>query len=323
MPVDVTLLRHFVAVAEQLHFTRAAKSLNISRPALSSSVKKLEAELGVELFDRSAEGTQLSPEGRQLLADAQPLIEAETARIAAAEAAAALPATLSLSFVPGVTVGKWTTAWEERHPGVTLRVRPGTEADAVSVLRDGMADLSFVRLPVKGHGLSIIPLYKETAVIVVSKDHPLAAHDELTLADIAGENVVQNPESVGDAVELVAAGVGMLRLPQSIARLHARKDVVARPLVDAPTTEIAIVWIEDDLTPDMEEFVGIVRGRTAASSRALRPTGDPVASAPAKAAEKKAPAKAPVAKAPKPSKPQVKHSRGALQARNRRRGGGR
>jgi DNA-binding transcriptional LysR family regulator len=326
MPVDVTLLRHFVAVAEQLHFTRAAKALGISRQALSSSVRQLEADRGVELFDRSHEGTHLSAEGEALLAEAPPLIEAEDARLAALDAAAALPATLSLAFVPGVTVGKWTTAWEERYPGVSLRVRPGTEAEAISVLRDGIADLSFVRLPVKGHGLSIIPLYTETAVIVASKDHPIAAFDELTLADIAGENVVVNPDSVGDAVELVAAGVGLVRVPQAIARLHARKDVVARPLVDAPTTEIALVWIDEDLTPDMEEFVGIVRGRTAASSRSPR-AGSGNAPAHEKTAQAK-PAQSPAAKKPKTPaakapKPQVKHSREALQARNRRRGSGR
>jgi len=326
-PVDVTLLQHFVAVAEQLHFTRAAKSLNISRQALSTSVKSLEAELGVELFDRAAETTTLSAAGQNLLGDALPLIEAESARIQAELDAAALPATLSISFVPGVTVGKWTTAWETRHPGVELKVRPTDEDKSVRILRDGIADLAFVRLPVKEHGLSIIPLYKEVPVIVAPKDHPIAAFDELTLDDIRDETVVVNPGSVADAVELVAAGVGLLKLPQSIARLHARKDVVARPLVDAATTEIAIVWMADELTADMEEFVGIVRGRTAASSRATAglpgTKAAPEASAPAAPAKKATGSGGQAPKAPKVKKPQVKHSRGALQARNRKRGGGR
>ena len=327
--MDVTLLKHFVAVAEQLHFTRAAKSLNISRQALSTSVKSLEAELGVELFDRAAEGTKLSAAGEQLLSDALPRIEAESARAQAELDAAALPATLSISFVPGVTIGKWTTAWETRHPGVELKVRPVEEDKTVSILRDGIADLAFVRLPVKEHGLSIIPLYKEVPVIVAPKDHPIALFEELTLDDIRDETVVVNPDSVADAVELVAAGVGLLKVPQSIARLHARKDVVARPLVDAATTEIAIVWMADGLTADMEEFVGIVRGRTAASSRATVGLPGTKATAPDASASPAPAKKAPGAssgqapKAAKPKKPQVKHSRGALQARNRKRGGGR
>lgn len=325
--MDVTLLRHFVAVAEQLHFTRAAKSLGISRQSLSSSVKQLEADLGVELFDRSAESTTLSAEGTDLLGRSGPLLE-EAARLEEEAAALALlPGTLSISFVPGVTLGKWTLAWESRHPLNPLRVRPVEEDESVAVLRDGIADLSFVRLPIKDHGLSVIPLYKETAVVVVAKDHPIALFDEVSLADLADEKVVRKPAIVADAVELVAAGVGVLMLPQSIARLHARKDVVARPVTDAVQTEIAVVWVEDDLTPEMEEFIGIVRGRTAASSRATS-TMAPVESADDRAAadkDKKA-AKTPrpaVAAAKKPKPRQVKHSRGALQARNRKRGGGR
>ena len=323
--VDVTDLRHFVAVAEQLHFARAAKSLGISRQALSASVKRIEAELGIELFDRAAESTTLSDDGRTLLADSAPRIEAEEARLAELAEIAAAPKTLHIAFVPGVTIGKWTLAWEARHPGILLRVRPQEEEDSVDVLRDGIADLSFVRLPVKDHGLSVIPLYEEVAVVVASKDHAIAAVDELTLADLAGEKITRKPAVVSDAVELVAAGVGVLILPQSIARLHARKDVVARPITDAPRTEIAIAWMQDDLSPEMEEFVGIVRGRTAASSRMTQTIeSEPVVTPEETAAAKKAKAakKAPAA-APKPKVRQVKHSRGALQARNRKRGGGR
>ncbi len=266
--MDVTLLKHFAQVAEELHFSRAAKTLNISRQALSKSVKQLEAELGVELFDRSADTTQLTDAGRALLADARAGIAEERLRVEAVAEAEAAPSSLAIAFVPGVTVGKWTLAWEKRHPTVALRFAPGTEDDAVSVLWDGIADLSFVRLPVVRKGLSVIPLYEETTVVVAPKDHPIAAFDSLTLADLADESIARDPESVPDAVELVAAGVGVLLLPQSVARLHTRKDVVARPVTDAPTTEIAIAWIEDDLTAPMEEFVGIVRGRTVASSRA-------------------------------------------------------
>ncbi|MET0990165.1 MAG: LysR family transcriptional regulator [Glaciihabitans sp.] len=329
MTVDVTLLRHFVAVAEQLHFSRAAKSLGVSRLTLSASVKQLEAELGLELFDRTAESTTLSADGEDLFARSAQLIEEETQRLEETAALAALPGTLSISFVPGVSLGKWTLAWESRYPHNPLRVRPVDEDDAVTALRDGIADLVFVRLPVKDHGLGLIPLYEETAVIVVPKDHPIALFDEVTLADLVDEQIVRKPASVPDAVELVAAGVGTVMLPQSIARLHARKDVVARPVTDAVRTTIAVAWMENDLSPEMEEFVGIVRGRTAASSRstsAMVPATAPQEQAvepkaPRKAEVKAAASAAAAAKKPKPR--QVKHSRGALQARNRKRGGGR
>ena len=266
-PVDVTQLQHFVAVGEELHFARAAKALGISRQALSASVRALEAERGVELFDRSAESTTLSAAGRQLLLDAAPLIEAELLLEQERAREAAAPTSLSIAFVPGVTIGKWSLEWERRYPNIHLRVRPGEESESVSVLHDGIADVSFVRLPVREYGLSVIPLYSEMAVVVASKDHPVAAFEELTLADLEHETVVRNPEVIADAVELVAAGVGLVMLPQSIARLYARKDVVARVVTDAPQTEIAVAWIAEDLTADMEEFIGIVRGRKAGSSR--------------------------------------------------------
>jgi DNA-binding transcriptional LysR family regulator len=178
---------------------------------------------------------------------------------------------LRIAFVAGVTVRKWTSVWAERHPGIPLEVEPLGEVEGTRSVRSGEADLAFVRLPIDRSDLSVIRLYGEVAVLVVSRDSELAPRDSVTLADVSAlENVVEFPPSgtVKDAVALVAAGVGSLRLPHSLARLHARKDVVAVPVVDAPETDIALVWLTERTTPEVEEFVGIVRGRTAASSRA-------------------------------------------------------
>ena len=182
------------------------------------------------------------------------------------------PAALRIAFVPGVTVRKWTTRWVERHPDIPLEVVPTAEADGVSVLTSGRATVSFVRLPVGREGLSVIRLYGEVPVLVVSKDSDLATRESvssLEVAGLAGVADYRSDTSAKDAVALVAAGVGALRLPHSIARLTARKDVVAVPIEDAPETDIAICWLADQTTELIEEFVGIVRGRTVASSRAV------------------------------------------------------
>ena len=171
-----------------------------------------------------------------------------------------------IAFVPGVTITKWTRAWEERRRD-PLQVLPTLPSDQVDVVRRGDADVAFVRLPIDRDGLSVIRLYTESPVVIAPKDHAFEAADELTAADLDGENVLEVGDDPKDAVELVAANVGVAVLPQSVARLHARKDVIARPLMDAPGTDIAIVWIADAETPDIEEFVGIVRGRTARTSR--------------------------------------------------------
>jgi DNA-binding transcriptional LysR family regulator len=180
-----------------------------------------------------------------------------------------VPAAFTIAFVAGVTLTRWTRAWEERQRRIPLAFLP-TDADSqVSALHEGLADVSFVRLPIDRTGLSIIPLYDEVAVVIVPKEHPVSAFESVTLADLETEDRVNPALPAEDAVELVAAGGGILILPQSIARLHARKDVLARPVTDAAVTSIAIAWLEERTTPQVEEFVGIVRGRTAASSRAV------------------------------------------------------
>lgn len=193
---------------------------------------------------------------------------------------------LTVAFVPGVTVRKWTRAWEERRADTPLEVLPTAEARQIAVLLEREADLSFVRLPIERDGLSVIRLYEEIPVVVLPREHPLEEQQTVLLADLAPENILEAAGDIADVVALVAAGVGIVILPQSIARLHNRKDVVARPIGDAPPTEIAIAWLAAESTTDVEEFVGIVRGRTARSSRAA-PTPPTQKPAREKAAKRK------------------------------------
>lgn len=193
--------------------------------------------------------------------------------------------------MPGVTLTKWRRVWAERLPRTPLTVVEVAEADQRSALSAGQVDLCFVRLPVDAEGLHTIRLYDEQPVVVAPKDHPVAAFDAVGLADLAGEDeVVDGP----DAFDKVAWGAGLLRVPHSIARSHSRRDLVYRPVTDAEPTTIALAWLVDNPDPLIEEFVGIVRGRTANSSRtaaARASAGAETAAAPAK--PKPAPARAP------------------------------
>src|SRR5690554_542896 len=193
------------------------------------------------------------------------------------------PSPLRVAIVAGVNPGKWTKAWAERR-SEPIEVTPIDVADQRTVLLSGQADVAFVRLPIDRAGLNVIRLYEELPVVVVPNEHPVSLFDEVTLADLEGETVRTEP--LEDAIDLVVAGAGILLLPQSIARQHARRDLAVRPVADAPATEIAIAWLSDhvadEVSEKIEEFVGIVRGRTAASSR-----GAKVASAPQKKAKVK------------------------------------
>jgi DNA-binding transcriptional LysR family regulator len=190
-----------------------------------------------------------------------------------------------LAYVPGTTPAKWVRIWNERLPDVPLTLLAVPAAEAAEVLRDGGADAGLVRLPVDRTFFSAIPLYTETTVVVVPKDHLITAADEVTLDDLAeevvlrplddvftwdrppGEPAFERPATTEDAVELVAAGIGLLIVPQSLARLHHRRDLTYRQVVDAPRSSVALSWPEEATTDLVEDFIGIVRGRTANSSR--------------------------------------------------------
>ncbi|WP_432011905.1 LysR family substrate-binding domain-containing protein [Streptomyces cucumeris] len=194
-----------------------------------------------------------------------------------------------LAYVPGVTPAKWVRIWNERLPDVPLTLVAVSTAEASGVLRDGGADAGFVRLPVDRTVFSAIPLYTETTVVVVPKDHLVAAVDEVSAGDLADEIVLhplddvlewedrpgrpalERPATTADAIELVAAGVGLLVVPQSLARLHHRRDLTYRTVTDAPESQVALSWPEDATTDLVEDFIGIVRGRTVNSSRGRKP----------------------------------------------------
>ena len=207
-----------------------------------------------------------------------------------------------LGYVPGVSPAKWVRTWRARLT-VPLELVPLATDDAGAAVRAGDVEAALVRRPVATHDghervLHAIGLYDEVPVVVVSKEHLLSLADEVTLADLAAETVWQplddrfdwdaladgaepaavtgappgtpgyvRPADAKEAVEIVASGVGVVVLPMSVARLHHRRDVVAVPLADGPTSGVSLAWPAHDGDPLCEELVGIVRGRSVNSSR--------------------------------------------------------
>jgi DNA-binding transcriptional LysR family regulator len=184
-----------------------------------------------------------------------------------------------------VTPAKWARTWSQRHADVPLQLRPVAAADAVDALRAGAIDVALLRPPGDTAGMAVIPLYDETTVVVVPADHLYGAAEQISVVDLDGESVLtplddvvgwatapgihveHRPETTTAAIELVAAGVGALIVPQSLARLHHRKDLVYRPIADAPTCPVALAVPTGQQPELVEEFIGIVRGRKPTSSR--------------------------------------------------------
>ncbi|HEV7743013.1 MAG TPA: LysR substrate-binding domain-containing protein [Pseudolysinimonas sp.] len=167
-------------------------------------------------------------------------------------------------FVPGVTPGKWARTWAERMPQQPLDLRPASEAEALAALR-GPAHMAFLRDVAATDSLHVIPLYREQPVVVAARDSEAAALSSLTLGDLEGFTRVPGQDAA--AVDLVASAGGVAVMPQSVARALSRRDVVARPLLDAPDSGIGLAWLATQQHPLIDVFVGIVRGRSANSSR--------------------------------------------------------
>ncbi|WP_246004901.1 LysR substrate-binding domain-containing protein [Nocardioides marmorisolisilvae] len=179
-----------------------------------------------------------------------------------------------VGFVPGVTPDKWDRSWTE-HERASRRWRrlelvPVAVVDQARLLREGALDMCLVRGEIDRDGLHLVALYREVPVAVVAKDHPATAYDELTLADLADELDILQEFTDLDlpmAIETAAAGSGYVLVPMSLARLHHRKDVEYRPVTDAEESPIGLAWLVSRDDEDCQQFVGVVRGRTARSSR--------------------------------------------------------
>ncbi|MFF1635768.1 LysR substrate-binding domain-containing protein [Leifsonia sp. NPDC058248] len=174
--------------------------------------------------------------------------------------------TFTIAFPLGVTVGKWTRVFEQRFPEVELSVVRMELDDQHRMLESGEADMAFVREPLDTDGLHVIPLYAEDIVVVMNHEHLLTLEKKLHRAELDGETVLTGDASEG-LFRSVAGGAGVAVLPQSVAKVFRRKDVVAMKLEDAEPSQVGLAWPRDGQHPLVDEFIGIVRGRTAHSSR--------------------------------------------------------
>jgi DNA-binding transcriptional LysR family regulator len=192
-----------------------------------------------------------------------------------------MPEELRVGFVTGATPDRWARAWRERRPERLVLV-PLAEQDQELAVRRDEVDMALVRLPIDTDGLHCVRLYDERQVAVAGHEHLISAAEHVTLADLAGEQLVRAhasgwtpsarqqswpPMTERDAVETVAAGTGVVILPMSVAPLHQRKDVVRRDVTDLPPTTIALVWPRVHDGEVTHAFVGVVKGRSANSSR--------------------------------------------------------
>jgi DNA-binding transcriptional LysR family regulator len=275
--VELRHLRYFVAVAEELHFRRAAERLYVAQPAVSEQVRKLEEELGVRLFDRTAHRVSLTASGAALLDEARRVLhQAEIARMAARDAAQGTTDQLRLGHVPDLLPSSVARAMRMLGAGgdrMQLRLETGPALRLIGELRARQLDAVVVGLPVPTNGLRIMRTGGERAVAVLPAGHPHASSPCISLRRLAPERVVVLPRDsnpafhsavvtmcrdaglspelveVGEArtdhvLLAVAAGAGMALLPGSAAERFAVPGVRTVPVDQAgPAFESAVLTL--------------------------------------------------------------------------------
>ncbi|MYX98689.1 LysR family transcriptional regulator [Streptomyces sp. SID486] len=304
--LDPRLLRAFVAVAEELHFTRAAAALYVAQQALSRDVRRLERELGAELFLRTTRQVTLTPDGERLLPHARRVLAAQDDLLAAFAAGQGRPLLVDLNTTGLVTGRRVLLRARELAPGCELMARyeSGLTGAAADLLA-GRLDASFGRFAgldaALRSGLEQQPVRYEPMAVVLPEDHPLARLPEVPVSALAGETVYAgagNPrtrEWTDLALRLFGGRSVRLAPPQPLAvgdeefgRVMAKTrtpvlavvdfppmpGTVRRPLVGpVPLSPVSLVWRKGLSHPGLDALRRAAAETARAQGWLTRPAG--------------------------------------------------
>jgi DNA-binding transcriptional LysR family regulator len=283
--MELRHLRYFVAIAEEQSFTRAAERLWVAQPGLSTQIRRLEGELGVQLFERHTRGVDLTPAGKLFL---------ERARVAlsAAEAALAIGQDLQSGVAGTVRLGlttpaRWraTSAMLERFAtergDVELTVLEGYGGTLWRDLRDGRLDAVVAPRGFASPDLNVLELGSEPWVALVGETHRLGADGTLDAEELHGENIAVSAHRDGAGHDRTIARL-LSELDVTAAMVHAPPGpalhvaiskgqaialttgpdslpagVIARPLVPRRTLSFELLWRDETPSPALSEFVRI------------------------------------------------------------------
>lgn len=300
MAMELRHLRYFIAVAEEGHITRAAERLGIQQPPLSQQLKALEQLLDVQLLRRKPRGVELTDAGVVFLKDARAMIahleraKETTRRTARGELGRlCIGVTSTTPFNP--LVPRTIRAFCVACPKVELTVEECLSNESIDRLNNQSIDAAFIRtsLPERS-GLAIVPLLDEPMVVALSSHHPLAARvAAVTFKDLAEENMIlygppgtgmydtiiagcvaagfnprvgnlgvstQRAPRIGSTLSLVAAGLAITLVPESLQRMNL-EGVVYRHISGKiqPKAVLNLATRRNDSSAVLRQFISVVR----------------------------------------------------------------
>ena len=270
-------LRHFIAVAEELHFARAADRLGIEQSPLSHSIRNLEAELGVRLFQRTTRRTWLTRAGTRFYAEAVRILErVDAAAATARNEALELPSRIGIGLTEHAASEAFTRflfELEHRRPPITVDVREVAPEEAARLVSDRVLDVAIVLQKADAAGLSHVRAWAEPLSLIVPMGHRFAERESVSVREIASEPFVMPhkgamPGYAGQIeallgtyevrplrtvvvrhqntmVSFASTGRGLALLPESIA--HGLTAVAVLPLVEADAELVSwLVYREEE-----------------------------------------------------------------------------
>jgi DNA-binding transcriptional LysR family regulator len=229
--MDIRHLRYFIAVAETLHFGRAAEQLCMSQPPLSARIKEFEDQLGSTLFIRNTRNVRLTAEAQLLLPKARQIVnDFDDLMATFGRHDRSLPRRISLG-VPSDTDDRALVEIRElfRREGIEIETLELTTVDQIAALRSGNLVLGAIRLPSPIKDLVVGRTLHRTLGAVLPKGHPLARKRNLTIADLAGEDLIIFPRSM--APDLYDHQVAIFAASGWRPRHVTHATRLARPLV--------------------------------------------------------------------------------------------
>ena len=291
IPMTLTELKYIVAVAREKHFGRAAEACYVSQPTLSVAVKKLEEELDVKLFERSASEVSVTSLGEEIVRQAQSVLEQAAAiKEIAKRGKDPLAGVLTLGVI--YTIGPYLLPDLVRHaikrtPQMPLMLQENFTVKLLEMLRTGEIDCAILAEPFPDTGLAIAPLYDEPFMAAVPSTHPLAQHKSVSAHELKAENMLllgaghcfrdhvlevcpefarfaSNAEGIrktfeGSSLEtikhMVAAGMGVTLVPRLAVPRDALQSTARRRKSDEPHICYLPIRESDGSAPPMRRVV--------------------------------------------------------------------
>jgi LysR family hydrogen peroxide-inducible transcriptional activator len=275
--MTLTELRYIVTLSQERHFGRAAEKCFVSQPTLSVAVKKLEGELNVTLFERSKSSVTPTPMGEKIIEQAQKVLaEARTIEELAESGKNQLTTPLRVGAI--FTIGPYlfphlVPQIHQQAPDMSLFIEESYTAVLRRQLRDGELDAIIVALPFNEPDVITRPLYDESFVVVMPKEHELSKLTHIKPEMLPGQSLLllgeghcfrdqviemcpalsnQKGNQVGSVTQgssletlkyMVATGLGITVLPKSAVGNLDSSLITTRPFVSpVPTRTVALAW---------------------------------------------------------------------------------